>query len=107
MGDVDMTDPRPGTILERVLATMQEAEEIGGPSLPGYVELMEKIAAEAARRAFAARRELAAEKAVETTEVSAVIYFDGHYAAHVVNPAVPWPKVHDVVSAVTAQIQEP
>ena len=40
----------PRTIFERVLAAMQEAEEIGGPEGDEYVALMNQIATEALRR---------------------------------------------------------
>ncbi len=52
---VDPPEERPGTILERVLGVMQEADELGGPPLEAYVALMESIATEAARRAEVAR----------------------------------------------------
>lgn len=42
-------------IFQNVLAAMQPAEEIGGPSPDDYAALMDRIAAEASSRAVAAR----------------------------------------------------
>lgn len=42
-------------IYETVLNALQEAEELGGPELQEYIDLMEKISAEAAERAYNAK----------------------------------------------------
>lgn len=38
-------------IFQAVLDAMQPAEDIGGPSVPDYIELMQRIATEATERA--------------------------------------------------------
>lgn len=48
-----------GTLLQRVLAVMQEGEELGGPEGEEYVETMEKIAEAALERAGIYREILA------------------------------------------------
>ena len=57
-------DDGKGTIYDRVIAAMQEAEEIGGPTDGDYVRLMEQIAQECTHRAKVCSDRMAEEWAV-------------------------------------------
>lgn len=50
-----------GSIFDRVIAAMQEAEEIGGPENDDYATLMDQIAREASHRAKVCRDRMAEE----------------------------------------------
>jgi hypothetical protein len=47
------------SIYDRVMAEMQRAEELGGPDIPDYVQLMLTIALEATQRAESVHRRVA------------------------------------------------
>jgi hypothetical protein len=55
-------------IYTQVILAMQLAEELGGPELPEYITLMERIAAEATQRAATARENMEQDKQVSIAE---------------------------------------